>query len=77
MLADLLHAAADGEIVMSGRDDQVGPCNATLFIHFVVVNQRASRRLDHPHSFQGIYSSGGSHVFFKNPRIRFTQTLAL
>ena len=45
-LGDLQDAAADGEVVVAGGDDQVGPGHGAVVVHLVVVDQRASRGLD-------------------------------
>jgi len=42
--AHLLDAAADGEVIVSGRDNQVRPDNATFRTHLVVMNQATARR---------------------------------
>ena len=67
--AHLLDAAADGEVIVSGRDNQVRPDNATFRTHLVVMNQATARRLDHPHSLQQVHTGGSAHVRFKNVRV--------
>lgn len=52
MFAHLLHAAADGEIIVAGSNDQVGPHYGPVVIHLVVVNQSAARRFDHANAFE-------------------------
>src|ERR1051326_6775847 len=42
VLGDLLHTAADREIIMSGGHDQIGPGNGSVLVHLVVMNQSSA-----------------------------------
>ena len=67
--ANLLDAAVDNQVVVSGGDDQVGLFQCALFIHLVVVDEDAAGRLGHADSFEGIHSSAGAYVFLQNRRV--------
>src|SRR5579862_9851770 len=44
VLRGLRHAFIHGVVVLSGRDHQVGPRHLSVFVHFVMMVQRAARR---------------------------------
>ena len=69
MLADLLDTPANGQVVVAGCHDEVGPDNPTLFIHFIMVDQHAARRFNHSHTFEGIHSTSGANVGVENLRV--------
>src|SRR6478672_2558574 len=69
VLSHLLHAAANREVVVTGGDDQVRPCDGALFVHFVVMDQSSTRSLDHSDTFESVDSSGGPHVSIENASI--------
>ncbi len=50
------------EVVVAGGDDQVGPADGAVFVHFVVMDQDAARGFDHAHAFQAVHAGGGAHV---------------
>ena len=62
MLAHLAHAVADGAVVMSGGDDQVGPDDGAVFVDLVMMDEGAARRLDHAYALQGVDAGGGADV---------------
>ena len=68
VLAHLLNAAADRQIVVARGNDQVGPNDGAFFIDLVVVNQHAARSLDHAHTFKRVDAGGGSNMLVQNLR---------
>src|SRR5579864_7191017 len=66
VFGDLLDAASDGEIVVAGGDDQVGPGDGAVFVYFVVMNESAAGGLDHADALEGVDSGGGADVWVEN-----------
>ena len=71
VLADLANPVADRAVVVAGSNDQVCPTDGAVLIDFIVMNQGATRSLDHPDPFQRVHTSLGTHVGIQ--RIRFLQ----
>jgi hypothetical protein len=69
MLADLLNAASDGEIVVAGGDDEIGPDDSTFFVDLVVVDQEAAGRFNYTHALEGVHSAGGADVGIEDFRV--------
>lgn len=69
VFGNLLDAASDGEIVVPGGYNQVGPGDSSVLVYFVVMNEGAARGLDHPDAFEGVQACGGANVLVENLRI--------
>ena len=70
MLRHLLNAAPDRQIVVPRGHNQVSPDDRPFFIDLIVMDQDASRRLDHAHALEGIYAGGSPDVSIEDTRLR-------
>ena len=54
---------------MAGGDDQAGPGNLAVFVHLVVVIERAARSFDLARAFQAVDARSGANMLVENERI--------
>src|ERR1035438_4337407 len=66
----LAHAVVDGQVVVAGGHDQIGPLDGAALIDLVVVDQGAARGFDHTYAFQTVHGGVGAHVRVQNRRVR-------
>ena len=68
-LRSLQNALVHGIVVVSGRDDEVGPRDQAVVVHLVVVVERAARCLDLSRAFKSVDAGGCAHVRVEDVRI--------
>src|SRR5581483_2095326 len=65
-LRDLKYAAIHRQVVLPGRNDQIGPADQSLLIDFVVMKERAARCFCRCCAFQRVGARDGTHVLGEN-----------
>ncbi len=68
MPGHLVDAAVDRQIIVPGRDNQIGPGDGPLLIHLVVVNQNPAGRFNHAYTFEIVHPGVSADVFSQNGR---------
>ncbi len=58
----LLNVPVDGQVIVAGGHDQVGPLYGALLVHFVMVDQHAARRFDDADAFEGIHRGARAYM---------------
>ena len=66
MLGDLQYPTVERQIVVARGDNHVGPDHQSVFVHLVVVDQRAAWSFRHSDAFGVVGTGKGADVFGQN-----------